>query len=85
MALLRDMTGAQQEVLKGLFILGPLWDGNVPSKSGRDELVRMGLVEHRNGWAFLTAAGVAVCTSDETRSAVRGWGDQRWNQKLRDS
>lgn len=47
--------------LRCLFFHGPTWDGNVPSKAGRDELVRMGLAARGNGWQWLTAAGVQAC------------------------
>jgi hypothetical protein len=38
-------SSAAREVLKVLYQVGPLWDGNVPSKSGRDELLSMGLID----------------------------------------
>jgi hypothetical protein len=47
--------------LRCLFFHGPTWDGNVPSKSGRDELVRMGLAARGNGWQWLTPAGIQAC------------------------
>jgi hypothetical protein len=38
---------------------GPCWDGNLPSKSGRDALVELGFADRCNGgWNFLTAEGV---------------------------
>lgn len=37
------MNGAQLDTLIGLVERGPLWDGDVPSKSGRDDLIDMGL------------------------------------------
>lgn len=47
--------------LRCLFFHGPTWDGNVPSKSGRDDLVRMGLAARGNGWQWLTPAGIQAC------------------------
>jgi hypothetical protein len=53
-----DLSGSAIEVLHGLFIEGPLWDGDLPSKSGRDELVTFGLVTRLNGWQQLTKNGL---------------------------
>jgi hypothetical protein len=52
------MPSSAREVLRCLFLKGPTWDGNVPSKNGRDELVRLGYVERWNGWQWLTLAGI---------------------------
>jgi hypothetical protein len=49
------------DVLRCLFFNGPTWDGNVPSKSGRDELVDMKLAARGNGWQWLTKAGIDAC------------------------
>lgn len=48
------------DVMRCLFFHGSTWDGNVPSKSGRDELVQMGLAERGEGWQWLTPAGMRV-------------------------
>jgi hypothetical protein len=55
-----DLSGSAIEVLKGLFVEGPLWDGDVPSKNGRDELVTFGLVTRLNGWQQLTKKGLGM-------------------------
>ena len=52
------MSGAAHEVLRCLFFHGPTWDGNIPSKSGRDELCELGLAERLNGWQWLNRDGV---------------------------
>ena len=51
------MSGAARDVLRCLFLRGPTWDGDVPSKSGRDELCRLGFAERWNGWQWLTRSG----------------------------
>ncbi len=51
------MTSAAREVMRCLFLLGPTWDGNIPSKSGRNELVDLGYAERWKGWAWLTRKG----------------------------
>lgn len=52
------MSSAAREVLRCLFFHGPTWDGDVPSKVGRGELVKLGLAQHEFGWAWLTREGV---------------------------
>ena len=56
------MTGAEIDTLVALVERGPLWDGDVPSKSGRDELLSRGLavrvvVKGEDGWQAATYAG----------------------------
>jgi len=36
------LSSAQREVLKQLLFQGPVWDGNVPSKAARDDLISLG-------------------------------------------
>lgn len=50
------------DTLIALVEIGPLWDGNVPSKTERDELIRDGLavrivVRAEDGWTAATYAG----------------------------
>jgi hypothetical protein len=56
------MTGAEKETLIALVEQGPLWDGDVPSKTGRDALLEKGLaakvvVKGEDGWQAATYAG----------------------------
>ena len=56
------MTGAEVATLVALVEQGPLWDGDVPSKSGRDGLIQRGLavkvvVSGQDGWQAATYAG----------------------------
>lgn len=56
------MTGAEKDTLIALVECGPLWDGNVPSKTGRDSLLAKGLavrvvVRGEDGWQAATYAG----------------------------
>ena len=39
-------------------IHGPVWDGNLMSKSARDDLVKSGLVLRVAGWNVLSVEGV---------------------------
>lgn len=52
------MSGAAREVMRCLFLHGPTWDGNIPSKVGRGELVKLGYARHAHGFAWLTDAGI---------------------------
>lgn len=56
------MTGAEIDTLIALIENGPLWDGDVPSKSGRDSLIDKGLavrvvVKLQDGFTAATLAG----------------------------
>jgi hypothetical protein len=55
------LSGSAAETLRCLFFHGPTWDGNVPSQTGRDELVNMRLAARGNGWQWLTLAGIDAC------------------------
>jgi len=52
------MTEITKDTLKLLII--PTWDGDLPSKVTRDELVRQGLVERHDGWNWLTNEGLKL-------------------------
>lgn len=56
------LSSSAQETLIALVEAGPLWDGDVPSKVGRDELLDAGLaakvvVKGSDGWQAATYAG----------------------------
>lgn len=56
------MTGGEKDTLIALVERGPLWDGDVPSKVGRDSLIAQGLavrvvVKGEDGWQAATYAG----------------------------
>lgn len=78
----RDVTGGQKDTLAVLFLRGPVYDGYVPSKQARDEVVTMGLAQRLQGFTFLIREGVALCTCDETMREVKGWSSRLWYQKL---
>jgi hypothetical protein len=57
-----QMTGAEVDTLVALIEAGPLWDGDVPSKAGRDALIERGLavrvvVKGEDGHTAATYAG----------------------------
>jgi hypothetical protein len=56
------MSGAEIDTLIALVECGPLWDGDVPSKAGRDSLIAQGfavrvVVKGEDGWQAATYAG----------------------------
>lgn len=51
------LTGGAQDVMWALFCFGVQYDGGVPSKVGRDQLERLGLLDRHDGWNWLTSAG----------------------------
>ena len=56
------MTGPEIDTLVALVECGPLWDGDLPSKTGRDALIAQGLairvvVKGEDGWQAATYAG----------------------------
>lgn len=74
-----ELGNAAKDVMMQCFVKGPMWDGNVSSKTGRGELVERGLAEHAFGWCWLTHAGVRMAVE----APVKGWSDQRWHRKQR--
>lgn len=54
------LSGAATDTLWCLFYHGPTWDGNVPSKCGRNDLYDRGLIERHEGWQWLNRAGVML-------------------------
>lgn len=57
------MSAMARDVMRCLFFHGPTWDGDVPSKSGRSELVELGYAERWNGWQWLTRQGIEYAVS----------------------
>lgn len=56
------LTGGEKDTLVALVEAGPLWDGDVPSKAGRDALIERGLavrvvVRLEDGFTAATYAG----------------------------
>jgi hypothetical protein len=51
-------------VLRQLFLKGPLHDGDVSSKSGRDRLVDYGLATRHGGYQQLTKAGLVAALAN---------------------
>ena len=54
------MSGAAWDTLWAMFKRGPLHDGDMPSKTGRDWLVEQGFAERGDGYNWLTRSGVLL-------------------------
>jgi hypothetical protein len=59
------LTGGAVDTYAALFKMGPLRDGVIPSKTGRDQLVSEGLADRHEGWNWLTSAGVIAAVDAE--------------------
>ena len=59
------LSGAAIDTLWCLFLHGPTWDGNVPSKQGRNELVDLKLAARCSGYQFLTREGVRLALENK--------------------
>ena len=57
------LSGAEYDVLYGLFHNGHTWDGNIPSKTGRNSLIDSGWAIRINGWTSLTVRGFRAALS----------------------
>lgn len=78
------LSNAAIEMLGHFYVSGPIWDGNVCSKTGRDELVRAGLAYHMHGYGFLTPDGVKTAVEWDMRDlGLRN--KSRWVEKRRQS
>lgn len=69
-----SISGAMYDVYRCLFVHGPTWDGDIPSKSARDDLCDRGHVHHEFGYAWLTREGVEF--------AIKGLGMDRVKDRL---
>lgn len=61
----KDFTGGELDTLIALVERGPLFDGDVPSKTGRDTLLKMGfaiqtVVHGQCGYQTATMKGVEI-------------------------
>lgn len=62
----RNLSPAARDTLRCLCECGPTWDGDVPSKAGRDELLALNLAAKivlakcRDGYQAATYLGLAV-------------------------
>lgn len=81
---IETLSSSAIEVLGQLYTRGPIWDGNICSKQGRDELCRAGLALHHHGYAFLTSEGVRTVIEWDMHD-LRRRNEDRWIEKRRAS
>lgn len=65
------LTPTQREVLKQLLFQGPVWDGNIISKSARNDLFEFGLAAR---CCFMGEQGYAAATYDAYSVFEQGKG-----------
>lgn len=59
-----ELSAAELDTLIGLVEFGPLWDGDIPSKAGRDSLIKMGF-----------AVRIILCGEDGYTAATYSGGN----------
>lgn len=64
------LSGAERDTLWCMFKNGPTWDGNLPSKTGRSDLINKGYAAREDGWNWLTTEGVLLALE-------LGYGDRK--------
>ena len=74
---MKPMSSSAIDVLRQLFLRGPVWDGNLVSKAGRTELVDSGYAAQSDGWQWLTDSGVELAV---TAGRERAKNDE-WRKK----
>lgn len=72
----KDFTGGELDTLNALVERGPLADGDVPSKSGRDNLIKLGfamktVVKGEDGFQVVTEKGLAAYLRRYNSSSIR--------------
>ncbi|MEN3238569.1 hypothetical protein PUR29_34585 [Methylobacterium ajmalii] len=67
-------TPVQAEILRQLFLDGPTWDGDIISKTARNEVILMGLAEREDGYTQLTREGLrhALIAGFDVEKGIRG-------------
>lgn len=71
------LTVAEWEVLWCLFCHGPTWDGDLPSKCGRDSLVQGGWAFKFEGWQSLTEKGLRAAIARGMDRKKEQWQQNR--------
>lgn len=77
------LTPAAVETLRCMFMEGPIYDGDVPSKTGRDDLVKHGLAARVEGFNYLTQAGMLMAIDNRLGDAKNS--HYRQNRIARDT
>lgn len=71
------LSSAERDVFRQLFFQGPVWDGDLISKSGRDGLVRRGLAVRCDGWQTLSEDGFVTAVHADYGREKERWQHQR--------
>jgi len=65
------------ESMRCMFLHGPTWDGNIPSKAGRDELFDLKLAARIRGYSWLTADGMRLALDNGLDREKEKWERNR--------
>lgn len=71
------------ESMRCMFLHGPTWDGNIPSKSGRDELFDLKLATRIQGYSWLTADGIRLALSNGMDREKDRWERERRHRAVK--
>lgn len=77
------LTPLAVESMRCMFLHGPTWDGNIPSKSGRDELFDLKLATRIQGYSWLTADGIRLALSNGMDREKERWERLRRQQAVK--
>ena len=66
-----ELQSNARETLNCLFMNGPTYDGDLPSKTGRDVLVDIGYAARAGGYNWLTTKGVLAALERKLDYAKR--------------
>lgn len=73
----RPLDSAERDVLRQMFLTGPVWDGDLVSKCGRSGLIERGLAVSHDGWQTLTEAGFVAAIEAGFGQAKEAWQNRR--------
>lgn len=68
--MMKPMSPGAIACLHQLFTRGPTWDGNIVCKTGRGDLIKAGLADRVDGFAFLTREGIKLAASVYEREKI---------------
>ena len=71
------MSAGARDVMQCLFFHGATWDGDLPSKVGRGEIIHLGYAEQWNGWQWLTRKGIEFAIN----SMMLDRGKEKWQRE----
>lgn len=71
------------ESMRCMFLHGPTYDGNIPSKAGRDELFDLKLATRIRGYSWLTAEGMRMALDNGLDRDKERWERDRRRRMIK--